>query len=63
MSMSELRIFGIPGIPVITPGVDLTSLISQAATVAALTFQEGDILVVTRKSFPKPRAVSLHSKT
>jgi coenzyme F420-0:L-glutamate ligase/coenzyme F420-1:gamma-L-glutamate ligase len=51
--MAELRIFGIPGIPVVTPGVDLAALIHQATLEAALPLQEGDILVVTQKIVSK----------
>src|ERR671922_2399764 len=53
MSLTELRIIGLPGIPIVTPGMDLAALIQQAATAAALPLQAGDILVVTQKVVSK----------
>jgi len=53
MSLSELRIIGLPGIPIVTPGMDLAALIQQAATAASLPLQAGDILVVTQKVVSK----------
>jgi coenzyme F420-0:L-glutamate ligase/coenzyme F420-1:gamma-L-glutamate ligase len=53
MSMSEVRIFGLPGLPIITPGVDLAALIHHAAESAAFAFLAGDILVVTQKIVSK----------
>ncbi len=48
MSIPEVRIIGIPGIPIIVPGDDLAACIHAAATAAPLTFEAGDILVVTQ---------------
>src|SRR6266702_7435332 len=53
MSFPELRIIGLPGIPIVTPGMDLAALIQQAATAASLSLQAGDILVVTQKVVSK----------
>ena len=53
MSLTELHIIGLPGIPIVTPGMDLAALIQQAATAASLTLQVGDILVVTQKVVSK----------
>lgn len=53
MSLPELRVIGLPGIPLVTPGTDLAALIQQAATVAPLPLQAGDILVVTQKVVSK----------
>jgi coenzyme F420-0:L-glutamate ligase / coenzyme F420-1:gamma-L-glutamate ligase len=53
MSLPELRIVGLPGIPIVTPGMDLAALIQQAATAALLPLQAGDILVVTQKVVSK----------
>ena len=53
MSLPELRIIGLPGIPIVTPGMDLAALIRQAATAASLPLQAGDILVVTQKVVSK----------
>jgi coenzyme F420-0:L-glutamate ligase / coenzyme F420-1:gamma-L-glutamate ligase len=53
MNIPELRIMGIPGIPTVMPGADLVELISQAATAAQLTFEDGDVLVVTQKIVSK----------
>src|ERR671924_206831 len=53
MSLPELRIIGLPGIPIVTPGMDLAALILQAATAAPLPLQAGDILVVTQKVVSK----------
>src|SRR2546422_2457973 len=53
MSLPELRIIGLPGIPIVTPGMDLPALIQQAATAASLPLQAEDILVVTQKVVSK----------
>jgi len=53
MSLTELRVIGLPGIPIVTPGMDLAALIQQASTVASLPLQAGDILVVTQKVVSK----------
>ena len=53
MTISEVRILGLPGIPVIVPGDDLGALIEQAARGAELPLQDGDIVVVTQKIVSK----------
>ena len=53
MNLPELRIIGLPGIPIVTPGTDLVALIQQAATAVSLPLQAGDILVVTQKVVSK----------
>jgi coenzyme F420-0:L-glutamate ligase/coenzyme F420-1:gamma-L-glutamate ligase len=62
MSLPELRIMGLPGIPIVTPGMDLAALIQQAATAAPLPLQAGDILVVTQKVVSKAEGHLLHLK-
>ena len=53
MMISEVRILGLPGIPVIVPGDDLGAFIEQAARGAQLPLQDGDIVVVTQKIVSK----------
>jgi len=53
MSLPELRVIGLPGIPIVTPGADLVHLIHQATVAAPLPLQAGDILVVTQKIVSK----------
>lgn len=53
MSPTELRIIGLPGIPIVTPGTDLAALIQQATVAVPLPLQTGDILVVTQKIVSK----------
>jgi coenzyme F420-0:L-glutamate ligase/coenzyme F420-1:gamma-L-glutamate ligase len=53
MSLTELRVIGLPGIPIVTPGANLPALIHQAATAASLSLQAGDVLVVTQKVVSK----------
>jgi coenzyme F420-0:L-glutamate ligase/coenzyme F420-1:gamma-L-glutamate ligase len=62
MSLPELRIIGLPGIPIVTPGMDLAALIQQAATAAPLPLQAGDILVVTQKVVSKAEGHLIHLK-
>lgn len=50
---SELSIFGLRGIPEITPGDDLPKLIMEAAKKNKITIEEGDIFVVTQKIVSK----------
>jgi coenzyme F420-0:L-glutamate ligase/coenzyme F420-1:gamma-L-glutamate ligase len=56
-----LSIFGIPGLPEITNGVDLASLIADAAAAAGTPLASGDVLVVTSKIVSKAegRAIEL----
>ena len=53
MRAPEVRIIGLPGLPIITPGADLAALIHAATGTAELRLQEGDILVVTQKIVSK----------
>jgi coenzyme F420-0:L-glutamate ligase/coenzyme F420-1:gamma-L-glutamate ligase len=53
MSLPELRVIGLPGIPIVTPGMDVADLIHQAAIAAPLPLQAGDIVVVTQKVVSK----------
>ena len=53
MTISEVRILSVPGIPIIVPGDDLAGLIQQAAENASLAVQDGDIVVVTQKIVSK----------
>jgi len=53
MSLPELRVIGLPGIPIVTPGADLVALLHQATVSAPLPLQAGDILVVTQKIVSK----------
>jgi coenzyme F420-0:L-glutamate ligase/coenzyme F420-1:gamma-L-glutamate ligase len=62
MSLPELRILGLPGMPIVTPGMDLATLIQQAATAAAMPLQAGDIVVVTQKVVSKAEGHLIHLK-
>ena len=53
MSLPELRVMGLPGIPIVTPGADLVALIHQATVATPLSLQAGDILVITQKIVSK----------
>ena len=53
MTISEVRILSVPGIPIIVPDDDLAGLIQQAAENASLAVQDGDIVVVTQKIVSK----------
>jgi coenzyme F420-0:L-glutamate ligase/coenzyme F420-1:gamma-L-glutamate ligase len=53
MSLPELRVIGLSGIPIVTPGMDVADLIHQAAIAAPLPLQAGDIVVVTQKVVSK----------
>ena len=53
MSPSQVRIIGLPGLPVIVPGTDLAALICEAAGHAGLRFEPDDVLVVTQKIVSK----------
>ncbi|WP_089943368.1 coenzyme F420-0:L-glutamate ligase [Candidatus Entotheonella palauensis] len=53
IKVPEVKIMGIPGIPIVEEGDDLVALIHDAATAAQLTFEAGDILVVTQKIVSK----------
>lgn len=49
----ELRIFGVPGLPEIEPGMDLAELIADAAERSGRPLQDRDIVVVTSKIVSK----------
>lgn len=51
--MSSLEIFGIPGLPEITAGLDLAEELFEAAAAAGRHLSDGDILVVTSKIVSK----------
>lgn len=52
--MSRLSVFGIDGIPEITPGADLAGLIAEAASAGHDTaLADGDVVVVTQKVVSK----------
>ena len=51
--MPGLRIFGVPGLPEITPGTDLPGVIVAAAAAAGDPLADGDVVVVTSKVVSK----------
>jgi coenzyme F420-0:L-glutamate ligase/coenzyme F420-1:gamma-L-glutamate ligase len=51
--VTELRIIGLEGVPEVRPGDDLAALILGAAKRLPLSFENGDILVVTQKVISK----------
>jgi len=53
MSLTELRVIGLSGLPIVTPGADLVALIQQAAAAVPLSLQAGDIVVITQKIVSK----------
>ena len=48
-----LQLFGVPGMPEIVPGVDLSSMIVAAAAAAGTPLADGDVVVVTSKIVSK----------
>ena len=52
-NVPEVRILGIPGIPIVEQGDDLAALIYAAATAAQVGFEASDVLVVTQKIVSK----------
>jgi coenzyme F420-0:L-glutamate ligase/coenzyme F420-1:gamma-L-glutamate ligase len=56
-----LAVYGIPGIPEISPGDDLSALILDAAAAAGLEVRDGDILVVTSKVVSKTEGLIVRS--
>lgn len=58
-----LTIFGIPGLPEITNGADLASLIADAAGAAGTPLESGDVLVVTSKIVSKAEGRSVDLST
>jgi coenzyme F420-0:L-glutamate ligase/coenzyme F420-1:gamma-L-glutamate ligase len=57
----EVAIYGIPGIPEISPGDDLSALILDAAAAGGLEVRDGDILVVTSKVVSKTEGLIVRS--
>jgi coenzyme F420-0:L-glutamate ligase/coenzyme F420-1:gamma-L-glutamate ligase len=53
MSISDVRIIGLPGLPIITPGTDLAALMHHAMQSAGISLSAGDVLVVTQKIVSK----------
>ncbi len=53
MSIPEIRILGLPGIPVVEPGDKVSELIVKALTSASLRLDDRDIVVVTQKIVSK----------
>jgi len=49
----DLHIFGLPGIPEIASGTDLTAAIAEAAARASRGVQAGDVFVVAQKAVSK----------
>jgi coenzyme F420-0:L-glutamate ligase/coenzyme F420-1:gamma-L-glutamate ligase len=54
-------VYGIPGIPEISPGDDLAALILNAAAAGGLQVRDGDILVVTSKVVSKTEGLIVRS--
>ncbi|MGH9173740.1 MAG: coenzyme F420-0:L-glutamate ligase, partial [Vicinamibacterales bacterium] len=50
---SEIRVFGLDGIPEVKPGDDVVAVIAGALGASNLDLVEGDILVVTHKIVSK----------
>lgn len=48
-----LQIFGVPGIPEVTPGSDLAEMILSASADAGTSLADGDVVVVTSKIVSK----------
>lgn len=51
--MAGLSIFGVPGLPEITNGSDIATMVADAATAAGTPLEDGDIVVVTSKIVSK----------
>jgi coenzyme F420-0:L-glutamate ligase/coenzyme F420-1:gamma-L-glutamate ligase len=51
--MAALTIFGIQGMPEITPGTDLAEAVFEAATSSGSPLESGDVLVITSKIVSK----------
>ncbi|MGE5597599.1 MAG: coenzyme F420-0:L-glutamate ligase [Hyphomicrobiales bacterium] len=57
--MAGLQIFGVPGLPEITAGIDLAPLIADAAAAAGTPLADGDIVVITSKIVSKAEGRSV----
>lgn len=53
MTAQEVRLIGIPGIPLVETGADLAALLGDAIRAAGLALQNGDVVVVTSKIVSK----------
>ena len=53
MTAQDIRLIGIPGVPLIETGDDLSALIGDAVVAAGHTLQDGDVLVITSKIVSK----------
>jgi coenzyme F420-0:L-glutamate ligase/coenzyme F420-1:gamma-L-glutamate ligase len=51
--MTGLSIFGVPGLPEITPGMDLAAASLDAAAAAGTALEDGDVLIITSKIVSK----------
>ena len=51
--MAGLSIFGIQGMPEITPGTDLAEAVFEAANASGTPLESGDVLVITSKIVSK----------
>jgi coenzyme F420-0:L-glutamate ligase/coenzyme F420-1:gamma-L-glutamate ligase len=60
MSIADIRIIGLPGIPIITPGADLAALIHNAVRSTGTSLATGDVLVVTQKIVSKAEGCLVH---
>ena len=58
-----VSIFGIPGLPEITSGSDLATLIAEAAIAAGTPLLSGDVLVITSKIVSKAEGRSVELST
>jgi coenzyme F420-0:L-glutamate ligase/coenzyme F420-1:gamma-L-glutamate ligase len=50
---SEIRVFGLDGVPEVRPGDDITSIVVAALAASGLTLDAGDVLVVTHQIVSK----------
>lgn len=57
--MPGISIFGIPGLPEITAGVDLAAMILDAAAAAGTPIESGDVVVVTSKIVSKAEGATV----
>lgn len=62
---ANVELYGLPGLPDIAPGDDLTALILEGLARGALSLHDGDVLVVTQKIVSKAegRTVDLTTVT
>ena len=50
---SEIRVYGLDGIPEVTPGMDVVGIIGDSLATSGIELQERDVLVVTHKIVSK----------